>query len=97
MDSNTKLILLYDYYGELLTNKQKIYFEDYYFNNLTLSEISENNKVSRSAVQKQLKDIEEKLTNYENKLKIVDRNQKIEKILEKFEDVELKNKISKLL
>lgn len=97
MDDNTKLILLYDYYGELLTDKQKTYFEDYYFNNLTLSEISENNDVSRSAVQKQLKDSEEKLTYYEEKLKIVDRNQKIENLLEKLEDVELKDKISKLL
>jgi len=97
MDSNTKLILLYDYYGELLTDKQKVYFEDYYFNNLTLSEISENNDVSRSAVQKQLKDIEEKLNNYENKLKIIERNKKIEKIINSIEDLELKNKIIKLL
>jgi len=97
MDDNTKLILLYDYYGELLTDKQKVYFEDYYFNNLTLSEISENNDVSRSAVQKQLKDIEEKLNNYENKLKIIERNKKIEKIINSIEDLELKNKIIKLL
>ena len=97
MDDNTKLILLYDYYGELLTDKQKSYFEDYYFNNLSLSEISEENNVSRSAVQKQLKDIEEKLTNYEESLKIIDRNKKIENLLEKLDDVELKDKISKLL
>ncbi|MBE6152873.1 MAG: hypothetical protein E7166_01410 [Firmicutes bacterium] len=97
MDSNTKLILLYDYYGELLTDKQKIYFEDYYFNNLTLSEISENNSVSRSAVQKQLKDIEDKLTNYEQKLQIIKRNKQIEKLLNKIDDSKLKNEISKLL
>ena len=97
MDNNTKLILYYDYYGELLTDKQKAYFEDYYFNNLTLSEISEDNNVSRSAVQKQLKDIEEKLINYEEKLKLINRNQKIEKLLEKLEDNELKDKIIELL
>lgn len=97
MDNNTKLILLYDYYGELLTDKQRTYFEDYYFNNLSLSEISEDNNVSRSAVQKQLKDSEEKLAYYEEKLKTVDRNQKIENLLEKLDDVELKDKISNLL
>ena len=97
MDNNTKLILYYDYYGELLTDKQKAYFEDYYFNNLTLSEISEDNDVSRSSVQKQLKDIEEKLINYEEKLKLINRNQKIEKLLEKLEDNELKDKIIELL
>lgn len=97
MDDNTKLILLYDYYGELLTDKQKIYFEDYYFNNLTLSEIGENNNVSRSAVQKQLKDIEDKLFVYEQKLQIIARNKKIEILLGNLEDIELKNKISELL
>ena len=37
---------LYDCYKELLTDKQKMYFEDYYFNNLSLSEIAENYDVS---------------------------------------------------
>ncbi len=97
MDDNTKLILLYDYYGELLTDKQKDYFEDYYFNNLSLSEISEDNNVSRSAVQKQLKDIEEKLAYYEDKLNIVGRNEKIRDLLEEVGDIKLKNKISELL
>ena len=41
---------LYDYYSELLTEKQKLYFEEYYFNNLTLAEISENYKVDRKSV-----------------------------------------------
>jgi len=97
MDKNTKLVLLYDYYGELLTDKQKSYFEDYYFNNLSLSEISENDEVSRNAIHKQLKDVEEKLINYEAKLKIIERNRKIEKLLENISDTELKNKITELL
>ena len=40
MDERLYLINLYDYYGDLLTQKQKDYFEEYYFNNLTLLEIS---------------------------------------------------------
>ena len=36
---NIELTILYDYYGELLTSKQQLYFEDYYFNNLSLKEI----------------------------------------------------------
>ena len=62
-----KETLLYDYYGELLTSKQKNYFEDYYFNNLTLQEISENNNVSRNNAYKIIKDALEKLNYYENK------------------------------
>ena len=41
---------LYDYYGSLLTDRQRSYYEDYYFSNLSLSEIAENNNVSRNAV-----------------------------------------------
>ena len=35
---NLELTIVYDYYGELLTEKQQLYFEDYYFNNLSLQE-----------------------------------------------------------
>ena len=45
---------LYDLYGSLLTDKQRKYFEDYYFNNLSFSEMAENYDVSRNAVFKQL-------------------------------------------
>lgn len=37
MDKEIYLTGLYDYYSELLTDKQKLYFEDYYFNNLSPS------------------------------------------------------------
>ena len=41
MENQVLLCILYDYYGELLTDKQKQYFKDYYFENLSLSEMSE--------------------------------------------------------
>ena len=69
MENRDRLVILYDYYGELLTDLQKEYFEDYYFSNLSLSEIAENNNVSRNAVHNQIKVCEEKLENYEEKLK----------------------------
>ncbi len=97
MDKNTKLIILYDYYGNLLTEKQKIYFEDYYFNNLSLKEISENDNVSRNAVHKQLKDISEKLNYYEDKLNLNKKYQLIENLLKNINDENLKNQIMELL
>ena len=36
---------LFDFYGTLLTEKQQNYFKDYYFNNLSLSEIAENYEI----------------------------------------------------
>jgi len=97
MDKNTKLIMLYDYYSGLLTDKQQEYFEDYYFNNLSLSEISENNDVSRNAVHKQIKEVEEKLNYYEEKLNLLDKNKKISEILKNCSDVKLVKQIENLI
>lgn len=87
---------LFDYYGELFTDKQKEYFIDYYFNNLTLQEIAENNDVSKNAVHKSIKDIIEKLEYYESKLNLYSNKKKIEKIIENF-DKEVKEKIEELI
>lgn len=78
---------LYDCYRELLTDKQKMYFEDYYFNNLSLSEVAENYKVSRNAVHNQLKIIEDKLKEFDDELHLLNRKKRIIKLLEgKVED-----------
>ena len=81
MNERLKYINLYDYYSVLLTEKQMEYFEDYYFSNLTLAEISENNEVSRNAVHKQLKEIEKKLEFYEEKLNLYEKSLKIKELL----------------
>ena len=93
---NLKYSILFDYYGELFTDKQKEYFTDYYFNNLTLQEIADNNNVSRNAVHKNIKDIIQKLDYYEDKLKLYSNKQKIEKIIENI-DADIKNKIEELI
>ena len=64
MEKREYLIILYDFYSELLSDKQKEHFEDYYFNNLSLGEISENENVSRNAIHKSIKSIENKLYAY---------------------------------
>ena len=91
-----KYSYLFDYYGELFTDKQKEYFTDYYFNNLTLQEIADNNNVSRNAVHKNIKDILSKLDYYEEKLNLYSNKQKIEKLIENI-DVDIKEKIKELI
>ena len=76
------LISLFDIYNELLTDKQKSYFMDYYYSDLSLSEIASNNNVSRNAVYDMLKKTEDILNNYENVLKIHQKNLKILEIIE---------------
>ena len=103
MDLENKIRLneLYDIYGELLTDKQRTYFDYYYLKDYSLSEISELLKVSRNAVHMQLKNVVKHLENYEEKLKILDKNEKINSILKKIDRKELsiediKNKLEKV-
>ncbi len=72
-----KIIALYDLYGSLLTDKQKAYFEDYYFMDLSLSEIAENYNISRNGVFDQLKRVNLVLENYEEKLKLAEKLKQI--------------------
>lgn len=87
---------LFDYYGELFTDKQKEYFTDYYFNNLTLQEIADNNSVSKNAVHKNIKDILQKLDYYESKLNLYSNKKKIEKLIVDI-DVNIREKIEELI
>ena len=72
---------LFDYYQNLLTDVQRKYFEDYYFNNLSLQEIADSYDVSRNAISKTLKEIKEKLDYYEYNLKLLGNNKKIRELL----------------
>ncbi len=96
MDKTIYYNVLYDYYGSLLTDKQKSYYEDYYFNDLSLSEIAENNNVSRNAVHNQLKIVIEKLEFYENNLKLYEKSKKIGTILKRL-DEKTKKEIEELI
>ena len=93
---NMHYVELFDYYGELFTDKQKEYFIDYYFNNLTLQEIADNNSVSKNAVHKNIKDVTEKLDYYESKLNLYSNKSKIRKLIENLDD-KLKEEIEELI
>ena len=70
---------LYDIYYRLLTEKQQKYFKLYYFENLSIDEISEIEKVSKAAVSKQINIAKSYLTDFEEKLSILRRRDAIEK------------------
>lgn len=97
MKENIYITQLFDYYGKLLTDKQRDYFIEYYIENLSLSEIAENYNVSRNAVFKQIKEAENKLRFYENNLNLLDNSIKISKLLENIKDERIKEDIEKLI
>ena len=84
---------LYDLYSELLTEKQRKYFEDYYFSNLSFKEMSENYGISRNAAFKQLQNTLSKLKHYEEILKLQEKHEKLESVIKNIEDKELKEKL----
>lgn len=87
---------LFDCYGELLTEKQKKYFKDYYFENLSLSEMSDIYQVSRNAIYNVLNNTEKKLIYYEDKLSLFQKKQNIKELICDINS-DIKNKIIGLL
>ena len=97
MEDRDYLIILYDYYGELFTETAKLYFESYYFDNLSLAEIAENVEKSRNAIHKSIKHTINTLYEYETKLKLYEKEQKLKQIITKISDHKIKKEIEELL
>ena len=85
MEKNVEISILCQLYGKLLSEKQLEFIDDYYNNDLSLSEIAENHGITRQAVRDMLKKGEKKLFEYEEKLlfmkRMLNQEKKIEEIL----------------
>ncbi len=89
---------LYEIYRNLLTKKQILVMDNYYRYNLSLSEIAEEIKISRSAVLDTINHSKAKLIEFETQLKIFKKQNMIKSILEKYHVSEqLKEEIYKEL
>lgn len=97
MEEREKLIILYDYYGELFNQQQKKYFEWYFFDNFSLGEIAEIVNKSRNSIHKGIKTVSNKLYKYEEILKLYEKNKKLTKIIAKIDNKDIKNKLEELL
>lgn len=73
---------LFDLYKNLLTDKQRDIMEKYFSYNLSLKELSDELKISRSAVLDTIDHSIIKLKQYEEKLKLHDKYRKIVKLLD---------------
>jgi len=73
MEKMLRQAMLYDFYGELLTEHQKHIYEDVIFNDYTLSEVAENQGISRQGVHDMIKRCNRILSEYEEKLHLVEK------------------------
>ena len=104
MEEKVKICMLSTFYGKLLTEKQYQFIDDYYNNDLSLSEIAENNQITRQAVRDIIKKGEKKLFEYEEKLLFMKRMSNQEKTIEhvlseltKIEKTSSDKKVAKIL
>ena len=89
MDKILRQALLYDFYGELLTEHQKSIYEDFVLNDYSLSEIGEDRKISRQGVYDIIKRCDKLLNGYEEKLHLVERFWKTKEDVSKIRDLSL--------
>ena len=82
MPKNLEISVLYDFYGELLTEKQQEVIELYYNEDLSLAEIAMHSGITRQGVRDSIKRGESQLLELENQLGLAKRFGEIEKLLE---------------
>ena len=76
-----RMTMLYDFYGELLTERQQEFFDLYYNEDLSLAEIAENYGISRQGVRDVIVRAEGIMTEMEDKTGIIKRFHKMQKTL----------------
>lgn len=98
MEKFVEQTLLFDFYGELLTDHQKSIYEDVVFGDLSYSEVAEEKNISRQGVHDLIKRCNRILEGYEEKLHLVQKflviKEKVEEIRESADNPEQIKKIS---
>ncbi|MDR1687318.1 MAG: hypothetical protein LBS21_01745 [Clostridiales bacterium] len=91
MDKTFYNTMLYDFYGELLSEKQKQIYEMYYLFNYSLAEVSERIGISRQGVRESILKSEKTLQNYEQKLSLIAdylaKKQEVQQLSSKIDEI----------
>ncbi len=82
---NLSITVLFDYYGDVLSDKQRQIFDSYYNLDLSLSEIAENTGITRQGVRDFIKRTEQQLLELEEKLKFSEKCGELKKISEEIQ------------
>lgn len=87
LEKTTRVNFLFDFYQSLLTDKQRLYMQLYYLDDLSLGEIAEEYGVSRQAVYDNVRRTESMLEDYEEKLNLFSKFQSRMDIIERLEEL----------
>ncbi|MBS7303834.1 MAG: YlxM family DNA-binding protein [Lachnospiraceae bacterium] len=79
--------LLYDFYGELLTDHQRQIYEACVYDNLSLGEIAQDRGISRQGVHDLIKRCDKILQNYEDKLHLISKFMSVKETVARIESI----------
>ncbi len=82
MEKFVEQALLYDFYGELLTDHQKRVYQEVVFNDLSLSEAAEQEHISRQGVHDLIRRCDKALRGYEEKLGLMRKFQETRRLVQ---------------
>lgn len=85
LEKTNRMNVLFDFYGPLLTEKQQTFLKCYFQDDYSLGEIAADFDISRQAVYEHLKRAEQALEDYEAKLRLAARHDRIQAGLNQLE------------
>ncbi len=91
LDEIVELSYLYDFYGALLKESNRVVFEDYVLSNLSLSEIAKERDITRQGVYDIVKKCRTRLKGYEEKLHLIEKFQLTKDKLGEIESIAKEN------
>jgi len=86
LEKTNRINMLFDFYGPLLTEKQRMFLKYHYLHDYSLGEIAADFAISRQAVYEHLKRAEEMLESYEKRLGLLKRHERIQDGLSRLEE-----------
>lgn len=97
IEKNIKIQELFELYSSLLTDKQREVMYLYYFSDLSLREIAQNKKISYQGVRDFIKKSEKSLIEFEDKIKLLEKKEKVQEAINILENDGDKEKVIKVL
>lgn len=88
--------LLYDFYGELLTEHQRRIYEDVVLNDMSLSEIAQEQGISRQGVHDLVRRCDRVLQGYEERLHLIERFLKVKETVGQIEKISSEEQVKRL-
>ena len=97
LEKTNRINVLFDFYRPLLTEKQQLFLQCYFHEDLSLGEIAAEFEISRQAVYEHIRRASAVLEEYESKLQLVAQQARLRALIEQITDVPLRTRFEQEL